>query len=638
MLGFSEVVVVDFEFSAPAGERPRPICLVAHELVSKRKFRLFEAELHGRQSAPYPTDRSTLFVSYYASAEVGCHLALEWALPMNVFLDLFTEFRNKTNGLAPSCGNGLLGAMVYHGLDVIAAGEKDSVRKLALRGGPWSDEECHQLLDYCESDVIGLSGLLDRMLPGLDLPRALLRGRYMVAAARMEHCGVPVDTATLSQLRQHWKAIQAGLIERIDANYGAFEGGTFRSSRWAQWLAGKDIAWPRLESGALALDDDTFREMARLHPELEPMRGLRHTLSQMRLEELAIGEDGRNRCLLSAFRSRTGRNQPSNTKFIFGPAVWLRNLIQSEPGNGLAYVDWAQQEFGIAAYLSGDENMISAYESGDPYLEFAKQAGAIPAQGSRATHGPTREQFKACALGVLYGMAEGSLARRIGQSPAHARELLQLHRETFPRFRRWSDAAVDRAMLRGSLNTVFGWTVHVGADVNPRSLRNFPMQANGAEMLRLACCLATEKGISVCGPVHDAILIESPAEELDAAVVGAQEAMAKASAMVLNGRELRSEAKAFQYPERYQDERGCQMWEAISDTLSELRISGAPCFTSFINNVPPETRNTPITPNAPNSSETPANPKSPRPEMGTPFVACGTGRPPRIVTDSDDFR
>ena len=64
-------------------------------------------------------------------------------------------------------------------------------------------------------------------------------------------------------------------------------------------------------------------------------------LSQMRLSDLAVGQDGRNRAILSAFRARTGRNQPSNTKFIFGPSVWLRGLIQPPPGYGIAYIDWA---------------------------------------------------------------------------------------------------------------------------------------------------------------------------------------------------------------------------------------------------------------------------------------------------------
>ena len=298
-------------------------------------------------------------------------------------------------------------------------------------------------------------------------------------------------------------------------------------------MAKQDIPWPRLPSGALALDDDTFREMARAHPEVAPIRELRVSLSQMRLADLAVGADGRNRCLLSAFRSRTGRNQPSNKKFIFGPSVWLRGLIQAEPGWAIAYVDWSQQEFGIAAALSGDPAMIAAYESGDPYLMFAIQAGAAPADATRTTHGEVRDQFKACVLAVQYGMGENSLAVRIGQPPIVARDLLRRHRGTYPRFWEWSQGAVSCAMLRGTLHTVFGWTVHVGPNVNPRMLANFPMQANGAEMLRLACIFATERGIRVCAPVHDALLIEAPAWQIDEAVQATQAAMAEASAAVL---------------------------------------------------------------------------------------------------------
>ena len=55
------------------------------------------------------------------------------------------------------------------------------------------------------------------------------------------------------------------------------------------------------------------------------------------------------------------------------------------------------------------------------------------------------------------------------------------------------------------------------------------MQANGAEMLRLACCLATERGIEVCAPVHDAILICAPLDRIEADVVAAQAAMGEAA-------------------------------------------------------------------------------------------------------------
>ena len=572
LLSFREIWVVDFEFGSGSGENPEPVCLVAWELRSGRKLRLWCDEFG--TAPPYPTGPDVLFVAYYASAETGCHLALGWPVPERV-LDLFTEFRNHTNGIPTVSGSGLLGALAYHGLDSIGTFEKDEMRDLVLRGGPWTGDERAAILDYCESDVAALARLLPAMLPNIDLPRALLRGRYMVAAARMERHGVPIDTATLELLRRHWPDIQDQLIAEMDRDYGVFEGRTFKADRFAAWLSRTGIPWPRLDSRKLDLRKETFRDMARGHPAIAPLRELRTALSEMRLSDLAVGRDGRNRTILSAFQARTGRNQPSNTKFIFGPSVWLRGLIKPPSGYGIAYIDWAQQEFGIAAALSRDPLMLEAYRSGDPYLAFAKQAGAAPANATKATHKVIRDQFKSTALGVLYGMGDKSLAERIGQPPIRARQLLHLHRGTYRVFWRWSDAAVDHAMLRGGLHTVFGWRVGVPPDSNPRSLSNFPMQANGAEMLRLACCLATERGIEVSAPVHDAVLICAPLGRLEADVARMQQAMAEASRIVLGGFELGTDAKIVRYPDRYVDERGVVMWGRVMDLIQKLQQATA---------------------------------------------------------------
>jgi DNA polymerase I len=571
LLPFPEIWAVDFEFGSEPGENPVPVCLVACELRSGRKLRLWRNEFG--TAPPYPNGPDVLFVAYYASAEIGCHLALGWPVPQRV-LDLFPEFRNHTNGLPTVSGAGLLGALAHYGLDSIGTIEKDEMRDLILRGGPWTDAEREAILDYCESDVEALSRLLPAMLPNIDLPRALLRGRYMVAAARVERHGVPIDTNTLGLLKRHWSDIQDQLIAEIDTNYGVYEGRTFKADRFAVWLTRNNIPWPRLDSGRLDLSDDTFREMARAYPAVAPLRELRATLSEMRLSDLAVGQDGYNRTMLSAFRARTSRNQPSNTKFIFGPSVWLRGLIRPPPSYGIAYIDWAQQEFGIAAALSGDPLMMEAYRSGDPYLAFAKQAGAVPKGATKASHKAEREQYKACVLAVQYGMGEEGLASRIGQPPIRARELLRLHRETYRVFWRWSDAAVDHAMLNGSLHTVFGWRVQVPANANPRSLRNFPMQANGAEMLRLACCLATERGIEVCAPVHDAVLICAPLERLDADVVWMRDAMREASRVVLDGFELGTDGELVRYPDRYGDPRGTVMWNRVMSLIRQQQ-SGA---------------------------------------------------------------
>ena len=477
---FKNVWFVDFEFCQPEGERPVVVCMVARELFTGRLLRRWRDEL---ATPPFDIGPESLFVAFYSSAEWGCHLALGWPMPARI-LDLYAEFRCITSGLNRPNGSGLLGALSYFGLDALDAVEKDAMRQLVIRGGPWSDDEKRAILDYCQSDVDSLARLLPPMLPQIDFPRALIRGRFMAAVARMEFTGVPIDVRALARIRRQWEGIQDRLISRIDQSFHIYEGRTFKAERFGAWLAQRGIAWPRLPSGALALDDDTFKEIARSHPEISPLRELRISLSQMRLNELAVGSDGRNRCLLSPFASRTGRNQPSNTKFIFGPSVWLRGLIRPQPGTAVAYLDYEQQEFGIGAALSGDKAMIDAYISGDPYLAFARQAGAVPPNATKETHAAERDRFKVCALGVQYGMQAEGLAKKLDDSPARASELLRLHRATYPMYWRWSDAIRDYATLHGKLHAVFGWAVHLGENVNPRSLRNFPLQANGGEMLQ----------------------------------------------------------------------------------------------------------------------------------------------------------
>jgi DNA polymerase family A len=579
---FREIWTADFEFQSYPGEKPIPVCLVARELRTDRTIRLWQDQFGS--NPPYPTDKDSLFIAYLASAELGCHLALGWPIPVRI-LDLYVEFKAIASKGSP-LGYKLIGALFYYGLDSITAAEKMEMIELVLRGGPWTAEEQRAILDYCQSDVDALSRLLPAMIPSIDLPRAIYRGRYMATSARMEYEGVPIDIPLYKRICAGWEGIQDKLIAAIDTDYQVFEGRTFKQDRFAQWLAGNQIPWPFLESGRLDLEDDTFRQMAKLYSQISPLRELRHALSDMRLNELAVGNDGRNRCLLSPFRAKTSRNAPSNTKFIFGPSVWLRFLIQPPPDWGIAYIDWEQQEIGIAAALSGDQNLMQAYVSGDCYLWFAKQVGAVPENATKESHPEVRENFKQCLLGVNYGMGKFGLAKRTNQLPIVARQLLELHKVVFRQFWKWSDSVVDYAMFYGVQSTVFNWKHYVfpSCDQNTPSseseakkkrkrglaigsLRNFPMQGNGAEMLRLACCLGTENGIRICAPVHDAVLIMAPTRELATDIERMRGYMAEASRTVLAGFELRMEAKPVFHPNHYSDPRGETMFAKVMSLL-----------------------------------------------------------------------
>jgi hypothetical protein len=162
--------------------------------------------------------------------------------------------------------------------------------------------------------------------------------------------------------------------------------------------------------------------------------------------------------------------------------VWLRGLIKPPPGYAIAYIDWKQQEFGIAAALSGDTAMQAAYRSGDSYLAFAKQASLAPPGATKDTHRGQRELCKQCVLGVIFGMKEIGLAcASISRASLlvvccrHTRKPIQYlgGGRTLPSITPCSPARC----------TPCSDGMCVGENPNPRSLRNFVCQANGAEMM-----------------------------------------------------------------------------------------------------------------------------------------------------------
>lgn len=570
------VVCVDFEFRPRHGREGNPldpVCMVAKQWPNGPEQRILFNDLTDPPPCPFGPD--DLVVAFYASAEMVCFEALGWPAPKFV-LDLYAEFRTLTNGKTVICGNGLIGALTYFGCNAMPTDEKDAMRSFILAGGPWTASDQAKILDYCAKDVDATMQLLTAMQVRIDLPRALLRGAYGIAAASMERRGIPLDVQTLDQLRQKWPSLKQALIKQVDQSFNVYQGEVFRQAQFSQYLKHRGIAWPTTSTGRLALDDETFKEQSMLHPELQPLYQLRKTLAQGRLGDWPIGDDGRNRCLLSMFASKTGRNQPSTSRFIFGAASWLRGLIQPAPGYGLAYIDWSQQEFGIAAARSRDQNMQQAYKSGDPYLAFAKQAGAVPQNATAQSHSAARALFKQCVLAVQYGMGEETLAKRIGKPVFEAKRLLNLHRITYATFWQWSDRVRDTAQLKGKLRTVFGWQLHTGAKFNARSICNFPMQANGAEMLRVACILMVDRGVGLCAPVHDAVLIEAPLDRLDEDIAKAQDCMREASRLVLAGFELSSDVKVLRYPDRFQDERGTEMWDRVMGLLDSVPTPDVP--------------------------------------------------------------
>jgi len=565
---FSSIWLIDFEFNALPGENPNVVCLVAWEIRTGQKIRLWQDQLQ-QSLPPFSVGRDSLFVAYTFTAEASCFLALNWPLPENT-LDLYTEFRCLTNDLWPFAGDGLLGALAYFGLPSISVQEKERMRELIMGGGPWDEEQKRGILAYCESDVDALYRLLPAMAPKIDLPRALLRGKFMGYCARVEASGIPIDFPSYERLVTHWDRAEDELIHQINLDYyRPYRDRHFRHMIFEWYLVRNSIPWPRTSSGRLDLQSETFERMAELYPKLSPLMELRKTLGQMRLKELPIGSDGRNRFSVRPFAARTSRNQPRAREFVLGSAAWLRGLIKPTPGRGIAYVDWEQQEFGIGSALSGDQLMQQVYSSGDPYITLAEHAGVVPKGATKESHPHERGLYKELIIATQYGLGAKTFSEKIGKSKVEAETLLSDHKRRYKKFWTWSDAAVRYASLHGRLWSVFGWVRHY-RDMNEKSSRNFLIQSCGAEMLRLAIILGLDAGVQIIAPLHDALMIEFDLRQEDEAIWKMQTAMRRASEIVLPDFPLRTEAMVVRYPERFMEDRGRPMWDLIWSIVHEI--------------------------------------------------------------------
>jgi DNA polymerase I len=585
---YKEVWFIDFEYSIDSEGRPVPICIVAVEGYNRKpKIRLLADELvYG--VPPIIFDEQVLFVSYSAPAELGCFLVLGWSFPKHI-LDLYAEFfyiRNIISTEVPM-HNKLNDALSSFNLPRVQDLKKKEMQDLSIRGAPFTEKEKRLLLDYCETDVVAIKRLLPVMLK--DIPNweaALFRGRYMAAVTRIQHIGIPIDVELFNRVMAVREKIVECLIQNASDKYKCFEGTKFKLNLFAKYLSDHEIDWPVTEkTGAPRTDMDTMRDMVIVYPEVEELATALRSKKELNKISLEVFSDGYSRPVLFPFGSNTGRNQPR--AFIFAMSAWIRSFIQPKLGMAIAYVDWTAQEIAVAAGLSKDPVMIAAYNAGDPHINFAIQVGAAPVGATKDSHEDIRNKYKSTNLAVMYGKGAQKLSIDLGVPVCDAEDLLESHHELYVKFWEWSDESVRRANLFGEIFTPLGWRMLVRPESeqwagkrgakngrkrsNHRTLLNWPMQAGGGDMMRLAACLATEDGLQICCPVHDAFLLQSPIETIEKDVERLQKHMDTASKFIFqNALVVRSDVKIILHPNRYEDKRGKKTWKTVMEELVRL--------------------------------------------------------------------
>jgi hypothetical protein len=457
---------------------------------------------------------------------------LGWEFPRHIF-DLHTAYLSVSNILLPYAPDEvrkqprkrLSDACRAYGIEGWESIDKETISE-DIGEGNWRKYGREQVGNYCEEDVRAAAELLRRQLRGHGSFRPVNADLVMhwsaysgPTIAQIQARGMPIDMPLWNRVQENKAAVIDHLLRKFDPSYGSDHPiytpeGEWSYARFEQWLVATGVvAWPRLDSGQLDTDEDAFKLMAHV-PGIDRVHALRNSLRVIAGARLPIGRDGRNRPSLFPFGTATGRN--AHRKSLFNAHAALRSFMVFPPGKIGLYLDWRTQEIGVAAALSGDQALMAAYRGGDFYHSFALECGwtrARDVQRWKQENTTDRERLKSLALAINYRMSVPSLARGLNRHPLIASGLIELHRQLYPRFWQWCEERVNLAMLDRYIDSVFSWPLHISTSPNRRTLYNFPMQSNGAEMLRLAACRLCEIGIVPCMLVHDGILLELDSEE-----------------------------------------------------------------------------------------------------------------------------
>ena len=547
------VVVIDTEFQFDVSKTyvKTPLCLCMKDLSTGYEYKFWDHESKDMTQHHFDFE-STLFVCHYATAEVSYFLARLMGRPPFIF-DTWTEYaklyKNRRNSLSL-----IAAATAYGSQNLISEEEKNRFRDMCIDQDAWTKENQNQILEYCLNDVrmgedvfLGVVKDLETIC-GKDyeilLEQAMARGQAMACFAKCQQNGIPVNNTAIAEFNAFWPDVKHHVIQRLNKKVNLYdENSKFSNVKFNDLVTKLELIreWPRTPKGKLKTNKSTLEIYSDAFPEIYDFKQVKGLLDSAKLAAYQISEDGRYRPDngFKPFGTHTGRCSPSS-KWIFGTSKWGRNFMKPSFGNVLVYLDYKSEEPFVAAMLSGDKNLLASYLTGDIYLGTAKLAGLIPEDAKREDHEDIREAFKVIVLATNYGMGMSSISKslkRFGFNASEAAGLMRKYKELYHDYFEWLEVRTNHAQMHGYISTSMGWDRHFAENsfINPRSLMNWSIQSESAEILRNALIRLTDAHIKVCATVHDAFLIECPIPESEDQIRVAIKCMVDAARYIVGG-------------------------------------------------------------------------------------------------------
>lgn len=348
--------------------------------------------------------------------------------------------------------------------------------------------------------------------------------------AEMELAGVKVNTDTL---RTIGKDVDAKLIA-LEAKAKALAGKDFNvnSPRQLETLLFDELALPVIKrtKTSRSTDAEVLEALAEQHPlpevilELRQLTKLKGTYIDA-LPALVNTKTGRIHTSYNQAVAATGRLSSSDPNLQNIPVrtdvgKLIRSAFVAEPGHLLLSADYSQIELRLLAHLSKDPVLLDAFTTGQDIhtrtaMEmFDKKASEVTSDDRRAA--------KTINFGVIYGMGDTALAKRLGIPREEAAKFIDAYFSRYAGVKAYMARVLDEARSAGSVGTMLGrrrFLPDLGSA--NRALRlaaervatNTPIQGTAADILKLAMVALrapVAPGARMILTVHDELIFEVP--------------------------------------------------------------------------------------------------------------------------------
>lgn len=407
-----------------------------------------------------------------------------------------------------------------------------------------------QAAPYAAADALYTLRLTERLQRQLEAQPALYDLYYRVESplievlTDMELTGIRLDQEYLRELGRQFAQRIADLVERIYQQAG----GPFNINSGQQLnevLFGRLGIDPRahglskLKSGGYSITAEVLEELSQLYPIAADILTYRQ-LTKLKstyidaLPDLVNPRTGRIHTSYNQLGAATGRlssNNPNlqNIPVRTGEGREIRRTFVAEPGWRFVAADYSQIELRVLAHMSGDENLIAAFQQGlDIHAATASRLFGVE---PTAVDKNQRRVAKTVVFGVIYGISAFGLAQRLGIERDLARQLIDNLFAEFPGIRRYIDQTLEFGRQHGYVQTLFGRR-RVMEDLRTRGAQraatereaiNAPIQGTAADLMKMAMVnvhrALREQGLRtrLLLQVHDELIAEAPEDEVESA-------------------------------------------------------------------------------------------------------------------------